>query len=278
MTTSAQPPMVLAQQSWSELASVLDDVELVLIPIGSTEQHGPNLGLGQDHLIAQAFCELAAERLRPRLLSAPAIPWGISDHHMNFPGSMTLRPETFLDLLEDVINSLVHHGLRRFLLVNGHGGNNALAGAAIQDFGMRLDVDFVGAVSHGMLDPEEAQASIRGDLPTGHADEFETSYSYYLDPTLVREGALVRAEMDEHFDAFRMKLADFDLEWPNPLGARTRNGALGDATRGTREAGEALIEGAIAELGEMVEFLREHAPRWNGPPNGRLRWGRRAED
>jgi len=228
--------------------------------------------------IAQAFCELAAERLRPRLLSAPAIPWGISDHHMNFPGSMTLRPETFLDLLEDVINSLVHHGLRRFLLVNGHGGNTALAGAAIQDFGMRLDVDFVGAISHGMLDPEEARDSIRGDLPTGHADEFETACSYYLDPTLVREGALVRAEMDERFDAFRMKLADFDLEWPNPLGARTRNGALGDATRGTREAGEALIEGAIAELGEMVGFLREHAPRWNGPPNGQLRWGRRARE
>ena len=276
MTNTSQPPMVLAQQSWTELASVLDDIELVLIPIGSTEQHGPNLGLGQDHLISQAFCELAAERLRPRVLAAPAIPWGISDHHMNFPGSMTLRPETFLDLLEDVINSLVHHGLRRFLLVNGHGGNKALAGAAIQDFGMRLDVDFMGAVSHGMLDPEEAQASIRGDLPTGHADEFETSYSYYLDPTLVREDALVRAEMDERFYAFRMKLADFDLEWPNPEGALTRNGALGDATRGTREAGEALIEGAIAELGDMVEFLREHAPRWNGPPNGRLRWERRA--
>ena len=84
--------------------------------------------------------------------------------------------------------------------------------------------------------------------------------------------------MDERFDAFRMKLADFDLEWPNPEGARTRNGALGDATRGTREAGEALIEGAIAELGEIVEFLREHAPRWNGPPNSQLRWGRRARE
>ena len=158
MTAASRPPMVLAQQSWPELASVLDDIELVLIPIGSTEQHGPNLGLGQDHLISQAFCELAAERLRPRVLSAPAIPWGISDHHMNFPGSMTLRPETFLDLLEDVINSLVHHGLRRFLLVNGHGGNNALAGAAVQDFGMRLDVDFMGAVDE--VYPDRAKVKV----------------------------------------------------------------------------------------------------------------------
>ena len=271
MTDTARPPMALARQSWSELESVLDEIELVLIPIGSTEQHGPNLGLGQDHLIAEAFCELAAERLRPRLLAVPAIPWGISDHHMNFPGSMTLRPETFLDLLEDVISSLAHHGLRRFMLVNGHGGNRALASAAVQDFGLRLDVDFVGAVMHSMLDPDDARDAIRGDLPTGHADEFETSCSYYLNPALVRTDSLVRAELDERFDAFRAKLAGFDLEWPNPVGARTLNGALGDATRGTREAGEALIEGAIAELGSMVAFLRDHAPRWNGPPHGQVR-------
>ena len=275
MTDTARPPMALARQSWPELESVLDDIELVLLPIGSTEQHGPNLGMGQDHLIAEAFCELAAERLRPRLLVVPAIPWGISDHHMDFPGSMTLRPETFLDLLEDVIGSMTHHGLRRFLLVNGHGGNQALASAAVQDFGLRLDVDFVGAVMHSMLDPDDARDAIRGDLPTGHADEFEASYSYYLNPALVRTDALARAELDERFDAFRTKLAAYDLEWPNPEGARTRNGALGDAARGSREAGQALIEGAIAELGDMLAFLREQAPRWNGPPHSQVRRERR---
>jgi len=80
MTAASQPPMALAQQSWPELASVLGDIELVLIPIGSTEQHGPNLGLGQDHLISQAFCELAAERLAvvrsvwPEVSLPPGIP------------------------------------------------------------------------------------------------------------------------------------------------------------------------------------------------------------
>ncbi len=102
MTVSPQT-YTLGRMSWPEVAAALETVELVLVPIGSTEQHGPNLGLGQDHLIAQAFCERAAERLSPRLLALPAIPWGISDHHMNFAGSMTLRPETFLDLLEDVV-------------------------------------------------------------------------------------------------------------------------------------------------------------------------------
>lgn len=274
MNSGAQPPMALARQSWPELQSVLGKIDLVLVPIGSTEQHGPNMGLGQDHLTAQAFCERAAERLHPQLLSVPAIPWGISDHHMNYPGSMTLRPETFLDLLEDVIGSLAHHGLRRFLLVNGHGGNRALAAASVQDLGLRLDVDFIGALNHFMLDPAEAQDAIRGDLPTGHADEFEASYSYYLNPELVRESSFERAELDERFEAFRARLAANEIEWPNPEGALTRNGALGDASRGSREAGEALIEGAITELVEVISFLRMRSARWDGPPHREIHQNR----
>ena len=82
----------LHKMSWPEVAKAAETVELVLIPIGSTEQHGPNLGLGQDHVIANAYCERAAERLAPRLLALPAIPWGISDHHMNFPAPLPCAP------------------------------------------------------------------------------------------------------------------------------------------------------------------------------------------
>jgi len=270
MNSATYPPMALARQSWPELASVLEEVELVLLPIGSTEQHGPNLGLGQDHLISQAFCEHAAERLRPRLLALPAIPWGISDHHMDFPGSMTLRPETFIELLEDVVSSMAHHGLRRFLLVNGHGGNQALAAAAVQDLGLRLDIDFIGSLNHFMLDPQDVRNSIQGNLPTGHADEFEASYSYYLSPDLVRESAFAHADLDNRFDALRTKLAAHKLVWPNPAGARTRNGALGDAALGSQKAGQSLIEGAITELEEVINFMHTWSTRWNGPPHGQV--------
>ena len=70
---------------------------------------------------------------------------------MNFPGTMTLRPETFLDLLEDIIVSMRHHGFRRFLIVNGHGGNRALMSVAVQDLGFRMDIDFLGCVGHYTL-------------------------------------------------------------------------------------------------------------------------------
>ena len=88
---------------------------------------------------------------------------------MNMAGSMTLRPETFLDLLEDLISSLRHHGFRRFLIVNGHGGNEALMTAAVQDLGFRLDIDFLGSVGHYRLSDPAHEDAIRGTTPTGHA-------------------------------------------------------------------------------------------------------------
>lgn len=267
MTTPPRIPMALGKLSWTELVERQDQIEMVLIPIGSTEQHGPNLGLGQDHLITDAFCERAAECLYPRLVSLPAIPWGISDHHMNFPGSMTLRPETFLALLEDLIGSMRHHGFRRFLIVNGHGGNRGLMSVAVQDLGFRLDVDFLASVSHYTLGDPEVLKAVAGEIPTGHACEIEASHAYYLHPELIHDDALAPGDLDTEFRKLRDSLQALELEWPVAMNAVTRNGALGDARRGSREAGERMIESAIEDLGEILTHLRDSAPRWDGPPH-----------
>ena len=259
--------MALARLSWTELAALHDQIELVLIPIGSTEQHGPHLGLGEDHLITEAFCELAAQRMYPRLLSLPAVPWGISDHHMNFAGSMTLRAETFLALLEDLIESMRHHGFRRFLIVNGHGGNLALMAAAVQDLGFRLDIDFLGSLSHYRLAPDETAGEIDIELCPTHACEVEASYSYYLRPDLVREEALAPGALDAAFQRLHDQFAEYSLEWPVAIDALTRNGALGDARQGSREAGRRIVEAAVHDLADMIEFLRTSGQRWNGPPH-----------
>ena len=259
----------LHKMSWPEVAQAAESVELALIPIGSTEQHGPHLGLGQDHLIAHAYCERAAERLAPRLLALPAIPWGISHHHMNFPGTMTLRPETFLELLEDIIVSMRHHGFRRFLIVNGHGGNKALMSVAVQDLGFRLDIDFLGSVGHYTLGDDSSLKAIAGEIPGGHACEMESSHDYYLAPDLIREEALARGTLDKAFMAMLAPLKELELEWPNAMNAHTPSGALGDARKGSPEVGERLIESSIDELAEILEALRD-SPRWNGPPHGQV--------
>ena len=259
----------LHKMSWPEVAKAAETVELVLIPIGSTEQHGPNLGLGQDHVIANAYCERAAERLAPRLLALPAIPWGISDHHMNFPGTMTLRPETFLELLEDIIVSMRHHGFRRFLIVNGHGGNQALMSVAVQDIGFRLDIDFLGCVGHYTLGDDSKLKAVAGEIPGGHACEMESSHDYYLAPDLIREETLSLGTLDKAFMAMLKPLTDLELEWPNAFNAHAPSGAKGDARKGTREVGQSLIESSIDELAEILNHLRD-SPRWNGPPHGQV--------
>ncbi len=117
--------LVLADLSWPEVRDIKDQVDLVLLPIGSIEQHGPNLSLRMDSSSAFEFCRHASARMAPRLLVAPAIPWGVSLHHMHFPGTMSLAPDTFIQVIVELIDSLFHHGFERFLIVNGHGGNVA---------------------------------------------------------------------------------------------------------------------------------------------------------
>ena len=179
---------------------------------------------------------------------------------------MTLRPETFLDLLEDVVASMLHHGFRRFMIVNGHGGNQALMSAAVQDLGFRLDIDFIGAINHYTLGSNTLRQAIEGPTITGHACEIETSHAYYLAPDLIREEALAPAAIDEAFTSFVDPLRALELDWPTAMNAKTQNGALGDARLASREAGMRIIESAIDDLEELLNVLYT-TPRWNGPPH-----------
>ncbi|MBM4437247.1 MAG: creatininase family protein [Actinobacteria bacterium] len=262
--------LALGELSWTELAAWRDQIELVLIPLGSTEQHGPNLGLGMDHLAAEAFCQRASARLHPRLLVAPAIPFGISGHHMKFPGTVTIRPETFLAVLEDLIASLRHHGFRRFLFVNGHGGNEGLIAAAVRDFGFRLDIDFIAGLGFYNLGDAKLRDSFKGAAMTGHACEIETSLALALRPDVARRESLAAGRLDPEFVAWREGLVQNSLDWPVTIDALTRNGALGDARTASPEAGEAMVESALADFAAIVDDLRTSVARWNGPPHREL--------
>src|SRR5215211_3757175 len=105
--------LVLASLSWPELAEVRDGVEVVLLPVGSNEQHGPNIALAMDIAGAYEFCRKASAMAYPRLLVAPPMPWGVSFHHMNFPGTITLTADTFVQVLVEIVGSLHHHGFER---------------------------------------------------------------------------------------------------------------------------------------------------------------------
>lgn len=113
--------MRLQLSTWPQVQAYLESSRGIIVPIGSTEQHGPTGLLGTDALCAEAVATEAGER--GGIMVAPTIPIGMAAHHMAFAGSMTFRPSTMIAVVRDWVTGLAAHGFERFLFVNGHGGN-----------------------------------------------------------------------------------------------------------------------------------------------------------
>lgn len=106
-----------------EVKEALEHASLALLPVGATEQHGPNLGLGTDYRIAHELARRMAEELYPAAVIAPPLPLGVSDHHMGFSGTISVSSQTFETIGMEAVGSLAAHGLKNFVFVNGHQGN-----------------------------------------------------------------------------------------------------------------------------------------------------------
>ena len=120
--------MLLENLAFTEVEEYLKKKDIVLVPIGSVEQHSPYGLIGTDFIAAEAVARRAGENLD--ILVAPTVSYGVSDHHMGFKGTVTLRPDTMIQIVMDLVRSLVTHGFRRILFVNGHGGNINTLGTA----------------------------------------------------------------------------------------------------------------------------------------------------
>lgn len=252
MTTT--PAFVLTRMSWPEVRSALETVRLAIIPIGSCEQHGPNMTFDTDAAICHALAERLAQYLHPRALLAPPVPWGISPHHMSFAGTITLRPETFEAVVWDVVASLKHHGLRHFLLVNGHGGNTAPLNVMSMKLRRELDVE-VAVMFYMNLAADVIKAGAKTTL-YGHACEVEASIGLYLAPQTVKPER-VAGEVRPYAHAYTDIKAATRIDYPFTFEEFTANGALGDARLATVEFGQAIVE---TTLERTLEFLQSFLP------------------
>ncbi len=131
--------MLLHLCTWQEVEERLADSTGIILPIGSTEQHGPNGLIGTDALCAEVIAREVGER--EDALVAPTISVGMAQHHMDFTGSMTLRPTTLIAVLRDMVQSLARHGFTRFYFINGHGGNVATVTAAFSEIYAESSLD-----------------------------------------------------------------------------------------------------------------------------------------
>src|SRR5580700_12335443 len=124
--------MLLHLSTWAEIETFLERSRTIVIPIGSNEQHGPTGLLGTDWLCPEIIAHEADEG-GADILIAPTFNIGMAQHHLDFPGTIALRPSTFMAAIGDWIASLHHHGFQKLLFLNGHGGNVASIEAAFSE-------------------------------------------------------------------------------------------------------------------------------------------------
>jgi creatinine amidohydrolase len=248
---------VLPEMTWPEAKEALARAELVLVPVGSFEQHGPHGTFELDTGRAVGFGRLLATRLYPRVLLAPAVNLRVSYHHMNFPGSITLRPETFMAVLYDLVWSLQRHGIEKFLILNGHGGNIPALGVLIVKLREALGVQ-VAWTSFTSLAKEVIQKRVTSDSK-GHSCEGEISQAMVLAPHTVRSELLSPGEFKGY--PYANLGEGYNLAAPYRFDEITSNGALGDATLASEELGQEIVETALNRAIEFLEsFMGEGAP------------------
>lgn len=247
-----------------QVAALDRDRTILILPLGSVEQHGAHMPLGTDTMLAQAIAHTAAERLAGRIAVLPPPWYGFSAHHMRFAGSISLKSETLMALSEDIVASLVHHGFRRILLVNGHGGNAGVVDVLAANLGKK---HYGRARIAGLTYFQLARAAIArlrqsqtGGM--GHACEFETAMLMHLFPELV---AIKDAQVT--YPDPGSSYLDTDLLGSSPIRTYldfadlSPSGTLGDPSLATPEAGERYFAAVVDELtGFLEDFSRWAIP------------------
>ncbi|MEU6135059.1 creatininase family protein [Nocardioides sp. NPDC047086] len=245
----------LAEMTTLEAARAAEDGTVVVIPVGAFEQHGAGLPLGTDQIRAEALADAVAEELPGRVVIGPGVPVGVSPHHQAFAGTVSLRPALFAALVREYVESLAAHGWRRFLVVTGHGGNNATLGTLAQDL-LRDRPDLELAWTPVTALAKDSVAGMELSQISGHSGEAETAQMLHVAPHLVRLDQLNPGTTSpDQLDPFaRLARSAGHPAVALPYDRLSPTGVLGDPRRATAEDGRAIFAEATDRL---VAFIKE---------------------
>jgi creatinine amidohydrolase len=242
----------LEHMTWPEVAKALETIRVALIPAGSCEQHGPHLEMRTDTVRAYEVARRLTERFHPQAILCPPLPLGYSEHHLGFAGTLSLRPSTLAAVVHDVLQSLLHHGIRKVLIINGHGGNNPTLQSVAAEFKNQHTCEVaIAGITPMIADLVKEHAD---SLNIGHACEVEVSQAMILAPDMVRLDRLEAGRMKQPWLTFASYEYATRITMPYRFDEVTENGALGDATKWSEEFGAAMIDTA---LDRISVFLRE---------------------
>jgi creatinine amidohydrolase len=226
--------LTLQEMSWLQAEKALAKTTFAIVPVGAVEVYGPHLPMGSDGLVALEASRRLADRIGA--VVTPLVPIGCSQSLMSFPGTLTVEPESLKAYLRDVCNSLVFHGIKRILFMNGHAGNVPLIGELSREFIARgipcAQVDWwraIGRLAVGIAGT--------GDVAVGHAGENCTSVVMAVRPDLVDMSLATKEQAKTGLPGKYPEIMQYDRSYREI----TKSGMTGDATTATREKGEAML-------------------------------------
>jgi creatinine amidohydrolase len=238
--------MLLHLSTWQEVEAYLQRSRGIIIPIGSTEQHGPTGLIGTDFICAEAIARgvgAAADALVTSTLTL-----GMAEHHTGFAGTISLKPDTLILVIQDVVRSLAKHGFNRFFFLNGHGGNIAVLKNAFKE--IKQELPEVSCYLGNWWASDRMYKRVRelyGNEEGYHATPSEVAVTMYLYPDSIKNAPL-SAEVNKESRIYNPE--EFRKHYPD--GRMGSNPALA-----TIAHGQELYELAIHELvGKYLEFLK----------------------
>jgi creatinine amidohydrolase/Fe(II)-dependent formamide hydrolase-like protein len=250
--TSRQGPL-LGELTWPEARNRFQEVDVALLPVGSIEQHGPHLPLDIDAFDAEYLALKVAETCEdPKPLVLPLVPYGVSYHHEDFSGTISVSPETLSQLVYDIGMSLARHGITKLVIINGHGGNGPALHFAAQM--INRDAHIFTCVDSGETSDPDINAMI--ETPNDvHAGEIETSTALAVRPELVRVDSARK-----FVPRFSSRYLDFSSKrsvgWNAHIAKISPSGVLGDPTKASKEKGRRMWDLMIRHLAEFIEDLK----------------------
>jgi creatinine amidohydrolase len=248
--------MLWHELKWPDVAA-MDKNLPVVVPLGSLEQHGRHLPVLVDSIQVTEIVQRVETAMSREILLLPTLWLGSSDHHLDFPGTVSVRPSLYSDVIKDVVRSILRAGFVRIFLFNGHGGNTTPASQALTELALESEVADAASLAFSSwweigrqsLAPEKHGLSTPS---ISHACEYETSMMLQLRPDLVKQDAAVEGP------------AAITSEWLSSGRVRhfhrfhrlTTSGSLGRPSLGSAAKGQSMLDAVVVDT---IAFLREFA-------------------
>ena len=268
----ATEPWRYEKLTWPDINEAVEAEKVVIVPVGSIEQHGPHLPLDVDVVCPHGIAEETAKRIPDDVLVMPTFIHGYTAHVMDFPGTINVDWEHFIKCNIDVGKSLAYHGFKKIIFLNGHGSNAPNLDLAARRVNLETDAECIACSWWNLLgvDPAFMQGWRESKFPGGcaHACELETSVYLYFDEENVRMDKIADGEIAFHQHESDFQWVDLFAAGPGTpvswTASYSDSGVLGQASLATKEKGKAAVDEASSKFARLISEFRAR----NKPPRG----------